>query len=141
MRLRRWVYSVVAAAMVLVLGLIMYDQLIVDLGDDSSYLLGKATPAVVWGLTLAILFGLADFITWLRRTRRGTPGFWWATVGVGAAFLIGWSSARGWSLVWLVAGDIEVSLDDDEYLPVVVGTWSASLAALLIRLRLRPCPM
>ena len=96
---------------------------------------------MVWGLALATLFGLADFILWLLRTRGGTPGFWWATVGVGAALLIGWSSARGWSLVWLVAGDIEVSLDDDEYLPVVVGTWSASLAALLIRLRLRSRPM
>jgi hypothetical protein len=137
MRLDKWGHSVIAAAMVLVMGLITHDQLFVDLGDDASYLLGKATPAVVWGLTLATLFGLGELITWLRRTRGGTPGFWWAIVGVGAAFLIAWSSARGWSLVWLVEGDIEVTLDGDEYFPVVVGMWSASLAALVIRLRLR----
>jgi hypothetical protein len=55
-----------------------------------------------------------------------------------AAFLIGWFAARGWSLVWLVEGDIEVTLDGDEFLPVVVGLWSACIAALAIRLNAKP---
>ncbi|MGH8946945.1 MAG: hypothetical protein ACRDVL_12455 [Acidimicrobiia bacterium] len=138
MRLRKWGYVVIAAAMVVVIALIAYDQLFVDFGDDSSYLLGKATPAVVWVLTLATPFALGDFFAWLRRTQHGRPAFWWATVGVAAAFLIGWFAARGRSLVWLVEGDIEVTFNDDEFLEVVVGLWSACLTALLIRLSLRP---
>jgi hypothetical protein len=56
MRLRRWGYAVIATAVVVVIALIAYDQLVVDFGDDSSYLLGKATPAVVWVLPLTTPF-------------------------------------------------------------------------------------
>lgn len=130
-----------AAAAVVVLAAITYDQLVVDYGDDASYLLGKATPAVVSILTLATLIALGDFFVWLRRTERGAADFWWAAAGVVAAFLIGWFAARGWSLVWLVEGDIEVTLNGDEFLPVVVGLWSACLAALVIRLNAKPQPV
>jgi len=130
-----------AVAAVVVVAAIAYDQLVVDYGDDSSFLLGKATPAVVWVLTLTTVVALGDFFVWLRKSERDIAGFWWPTVGVLAAFLIGWFAARGWSLVWLVEGDIEITFNGDEFLPAVVGFWSACLAATLIRLNASPRPV
>jgi hypothetical protein len=127
-----------AASAIIVVAAIAYDQLVVDYGNDASYLLGKAAPAVVLVLTLATFLALGDFFVWLRRAERGTARLWWATAGVVAAFLIGWFAAKGWSLVWLVERDIEVTLDGDEFLPVVVGLWSACLAALVIRFNAKP---
>lgn len=127
-----------AVSAIFVVAAIAYDQLVVDYGNDASYLLGKAAPAVLLVLTLATFLALGDFFVWLRRAGRGTARFWWATAGVVAAFLIGLFAARGWSLVWLVEGDIEVTLDGDEFLPVVVGLWSACFAALVIRLNAKP---
>lgn len=137
MSARQWIYVVVGMAMVVVVALAAYDQVLVDYGDDSSYLLGKATPAVTWVLTLATPFALMDFFSWLRRSRGGTPVFWWATAGVLASLLIGWYVARGWSLDWLVERDIEVSFGRDEFLGIVVGLWCACLVALLVWLALR----
>jgi hypothetical protein len=57
-----------AASAVFVVAVIAYDQLVVDYGNDASYLLGKAAPAVVWVLTLATFLALGDFFVWLRRT-------------------------------------------------------------------------
>ena len=128
---------VVGAAMVAVIALATYDQLLVNDGDDSSYVLGKATPAVAWVLTLATPVALVDFFVWLRRSQGGTPAFWWSTVGVIASVLVGWYAARGLSLDWLVEGDIEVGFDRDEFLEIVVGLWSACLAALVIWITLR----
>lgn len=119
---------VVGAAMVAVTALATYDQLLAN-GDDSPYVLGKATPAVIWVLTLAAPVALVEFFVWLRRSEGGTPAFWWATVGVMASFTVGWYAARSWSLVWLVEGDIEVTFDRDEFLEIVVALWSACLAA------------
>ena len=125
-----------AAIFVVVVFLTAYDQLVVEYGDDDSYLLGKATPLTAWIVTLATPFALFDFFVWLWRTERNTAAFWRVTVGVVAAFLIGVFASRGWTLVWLIEGDFEVRL----FLPVFVGLWSACLAAIVIGLHAKPQP-
>jgi hypothetical protein len=132
-----WVYVAAGAVFVAVVLLTAYDQLVVEYGDDASYLLGKTTPIMTWIVTLVTPFALFDFFAWLRRTRGGTSTFWWAIAAVVASFLIGWVTARRWSLEWLVEGDIEISFDRDEYLEFVVGLWSACLAALIAWATLR----
>lgn len=109
-----------------------YDQLLVDYGDDSAYLLGKATPLATWIVTLATPFALYDFFTWARRSKR-----WWAIGVVAATFTLGWLLARDWSLQWLVQQDIEVSFDRDEFLEIMVGLWCACATALVIWVALR----
>lgn len=133
MGVRRRVYVVVGVVIVLVVVVTAYDQLAVEPGSNSTYVLGKATPAVIWLLTLVTPFALVDFFIWLRRSNGNSTRFWWATVAVAGGFVIGFLAARNWRLDWLVEGDIEISFDRDEFLEIVVGLWIACLVALIAR--------
>ncbi len=137
MGVRRWIYIGAGTAFIVAVLLTAFDQLVVGYGDDSAYLLGKATPAVTWILTLATPFALVDFFAWLRRSYRGTATLWWSTAGVVASFVIGWYLARGWTLEWLVEGDIEVKFGANEFLDVVVGLWGACATSLVAWLTLQ----
>lgn len=125
-----WTVRLVAGLFVLLALVVAHDQLLVEYGDHSAYWLGKATPAVTWILTAIALFLTVAFLRRLWRTteQKLAAG---VTVVMLLSFLAGWGTTRNWSLEWLVEGDIEVTLDRDEYLEVVVGIWAAFWVALV----------
>lgn len=139
MQWRSWLYGSVGAAFVIAVLLTFYDQVVIDYGDDDSYLLGKATAVVFWILTLATFFALVDFVRWLKNRVEGRA-LWLSVVGVGLGFAFGFGSTVDWSMEWLIQGDIEVTFGPSELLSVVVGLWSATAAALILWLVLRRKP-